>query len=56
MALLLNNDDVRSVLTMKIRFKALEESYVRMIKGEAVRRPRIDLQNGFCRISGTEAE
>jgi ornithine cyclodeaminase/alanine dehydrogenase-like protein (mu-crystallin family) len=43
-AFFLNNDDVRSVLTMKITIKALEESYVRMIRGEAVCRPRIDLQ------------
>jgi ornithine cyclodeaminase/alanine dehydrogenase-like protein (mu-crystallin family) len=40
----LNNDDVKSVLTMEITIKALKESYVRMIRGEAVCRPRIDLQ------------
>jgi len=44
MALFLNNDDVKSVLTMEITIKALEEAYVQMIKGEAVCRPRIDLQ------------
>ena len=44
MTLFLNNDDVKSVLTMEITIKALEESYVRMINGTAVCRPRIDLQ------------
>ncbi|MFB3884978.1 MAG: ornithine cyclodeaminase family protein [Thermodesulfobacteriota bacterium] len=44
MALFLNNDDVRSLLTMEMTLEALEKSYLQMIKGEAVCRPRIDLQ------------
>jgi alanine dehydrogenase len=40
----LNNDDVKSLLTMEITMAALEKSYTQMIKGEAVCRPRIDLQ------------
>ncbi len=44
MALFLNNDDVKSLLTMEITLKALEQSYLQMIRGEAVCRPRIDLQ------------
>ena len=44
MALFLNNNDVKSVLTMEITIKALEESYVQMITGAGVCRPRIDLQ------------
>ncbi len=44
MALFLNNDDVKKVLTMEITMEALEKSYLQMIKGEAVCRPRIDLQ------------
>lgn len=42
--LFLNNDDVKSVLTMEITLDALEKSYLQMIEGEAVCRPRIDLQ------------
>ena len=44
MALFLNNDDVKGLLTMGITMAALEKSYTQMIKGEAVCRPRIDLQ------------
>jgi alanine dehydrogenase len=44
MALLLNNDDVKSLLTMGITMEVLEESYRQMIRGEAVCRPRIDIQ------------
>ncbi|MBI4632560.1 MAG: ornithine cyclodeaminase family protein [Deltaproteobacteria bacterium] len=44
MALFLNNDDVKGLLTMKITLEALEESYTQMIRGEAVCRPRIDIQ------------
>ena len=44
MALFLNNDDVKSLLTMELTMAALEKSYTKMIKGEAVCRPRIDLQ------------
>ncbi len=44
MALFLNNDDVKGLLTMETTMEALEESYKQMIRGEAVCRPRIDLQ------------
>ena len=44
MTLFLNNDDVKGLLTMKTTLEALETSYVQMIRGEAVCRPRIDLQ------------
>ena len=44
MTLFLNNDDVKSLLTMEVTLEALEESYAQMIRGEAVCRPRIDLQ------------
>ena len=44
MALFLNNEDVKSLLTMDIAMEALEKSYQQMIAGEAVCRPRIDLQ------------
>ena len=44
MTLILNNDDVKSVLTMEITMKALEEAYCQIAKSEAVCRPRIDLQ------------
>lgn len=40
----MNNDDVKSLLTMEMTLQALEESYARMVRGEAVCRPRIDLQ------------
>src|SRR5919106_901121 len=42
--LILNNDDVRSVLTMEIAMKALEKAYQDLYRGEAVCRPRIDIQ------------
>ena len=44
MALSLNNDDVKGMLTMETTMTALEKSYTQMIRGEAVCRPRIDLQ------------
>jgi ornithine cyclodeaminase/alanine dehydrogenase-like protein (mu-crystallin family) len=44
MALFLNNEDVKSLLTMEITMEALEASYKQMIAGEAVCRPRIDIQ------------
>ena len=44
MALFLNNDDVKSLLTMDMTMDALFLSYTQMVKGEAVCRPRIDLQ------------
>ncbi len=36
MTLILNNDDVKSVLTMKTTMKALEEAYRQMARREAV--------------------
>ena len=44
MTLILNNDDVQSVLTMEITMKALAEAYRQVAKSEAVCRPRIDIQ------------
>jgi len=44
MTLILNNDDVKSVLTMEITMKALEEAYRQVAKSEAVCRPRVDIQ------------
>ncbi|HEY6200492.1 MAG TPA: ornithine cyclodeaminase family protein, partial [Candidatus Binatia bacterium] len=44
MTLILNNDDVRSVLTMEIAMRALEEAYAQIAREEAVCRPRIDIQ------------
>lgn len=42
--LFLNNDDVKQLLSMEITLEALDESYRNMIKGDAVCRPRIDMQ------------
>jgi len=44
MTLILNNDDVKSVLTMEIAMNALEEAYQQVAKREAVCRPRVDIQ------------
>jgi len=44
MTLLLNNDDVRQVLTMEMTLDALERSYRGLASHEAVCRPRIDIQ------------
>ena len=44
MTLLLTNDDVKSVLTMGITMSALEEAYQQLARGEAVCRPRVDIQ------------
>ncbi|HEY1371654.1 MAG TPA: ornithine cyclodeaminase family protein [Candidatus Binatia bacterium] len=44
MTLILNNDDVRSVLTMEVAMRALEEAYAQIAREEAVCRPRIDIQ------------
>ncbi len=44
MTLLLNNDDVRRVLTPGNTRKALETAYRELIDGEAVCRPRIDIR------------
>jgi len=42
--LFLNNDDVRSVLTMETTIAALKQAYREIIDGEGVCRPRIDLR------------
>jgi alanine dehydrogenase len=42
--LILSNDDVKSVLTMEITMRALEEAYSDLGRGAAVCRPRIDIQ------------
>jgi alanine dehydrogenase len=44
MTLILNNDDVQSVLTMEITMAALERAYAELTRQEAVCRPRIDIQ------------
>src|SRR3970040_2585251 len=44
MTLILNNDDVKQVLTMKITMEALEKAYGEVSHEEAVCRPRIDIQ------------
>lgn len=43
MTLLLNNDDVKRVLTMPMAMAALEEAYRQMATRDAVCRPRIDV-------------
>ena len=42
--LLLSNSDVKQVLTMGMAMQALEEAYVQLARGEAVCRPRIDVE------------
>jgi ornithine cyclodeaminase/alanine dehydrogenase-like protein (mu-crystallin family) len=44
MILILNNEDVQSVLTMDITMAALEEAYAELTRSRAVCRPRIDIQ------------
>ena len=44
MTLILNNDDMKAVLTMETTMKALEEAYREISRNEAVCRPRIDIQ------------
>jgi ornithine cyclodeaminase/alanine dehydrogenase-like protein (mu-crystallin family) len=44
MTLILNNEDVQSVLTMEITMAALEQAYAELTRQEAVCRPRIDIQ------------
>ena len=44
MTLIINNDAVHKVLTMKDTIAALETSYLNLAKGEAVCRPRIDIR------------
>ncbi len=44
MTLIINNDAVHQVLTMRDTIEALETSYLNLAKGEAVCRPRIDIR------------
>ncbi len=44
MTLLLNNDDVRRLLTMQMTMEALEDAYRQMARRDAVCRPRIDVR------------
>lgn len=44
MTLILNNDEMKRVLTMEITMEALEEAYQEISRNEAVCRPRIDIQ------------
>ncbi len=44
MTLILNNDDIASVLTMDMTMKALEKAYIELARKEAVCRPRVDIQ------------
>src|SRR3990172_10360512 len=44
MTLILNNDDVKQVLNMKITREAVEKAYGELAREEAVCRPRIDIQ------------
>jgi alanine dehydrogenase len=44
MTLLLSNEDVQAVLTMEETIVALEKAYGELYRGEAVCRPRIDIQ------------
>ena len=44
MTLILNNEDVQSVLTMEVTMSALERAYIELTRQEAVCRPRIDIQ------------
>lgn len=44
MTLLLSNEDVQAALTMEETIAALEKAYQELFRGEAVCRPRIDIQ------------
>jgi ornithine cyclodeaminase/alanine dehydrogenase-like protein (mu-crystallin family) len=44
MTLIINNDDVASLLTMEATIDALERSYLDLASGEATCRPRIDIR------------
>ncbi|HEV8723158.1 MAG TPA: ornithine cyclodeaminase family protein [Candidatus Binatia bacterium] len=44
MTLILNNDDVKQVLTMEITMNALDQAYRELTRKQAVCRPRIDMQ------------
>ena len=43
MALFINNDEVKQILTMRVCLEALERAYVDLTEGNLVNRPRIDL-------------
>ena len=45
MTLILNDDDVKQVLTMEITMNALDQAYRELTRREAVCRPRIDVQD-----------
>ena len=40
--LILSNEDIESVLTLDVAFKALERAYLDQASGRAVNRPRIE--------------
>ncbi len=42
--LILNNDDVRAVLSMEMTIDALKQSYQEIADGKGICRPRIDLR------------
>jgi ornithine cyclodeaminase/alanine dehydrogenase-like protein (mu-crystallin family) len=44
LTLLLNNDDVSAVLTMRMAMEALEDAYQQLFRKDAVCRPRIDIR------------
>ena len=44
MTLILNNDDVQSVITMEMTMNALEEAYQQLARSTAVCRPRVDIR------------
>jgi ornithine cyclodeaminase/alanine dehydrogenase-like protein (mu-crystallin family) len=44
MTLIINNEDVAALLTMEATIDALERSYLDLVSGEAVCRPRIDIR------------
>lgn len=44
MTLILNNDDVKQVLTMEVTINALDQAYRELANRQAVCRPRIDIQ------------
>lgn len=44
MTLILNNDDVKSVLTMKMTMEALQDAYEQLVKGTAVTGPRYNVR------------
>src|SRR3954447_3065420 len=43
MTLLLNNDDVRRLLTMQMTMEALEDAYHQLVRRDAICRPGIDI-------------